>query len=106
MDLNPQIEELLSLEAVRTRAHAVLRAAEQGRLNHFNYHADRMEEATNYVLNLIKVGHMKPIAHWQFGTSQDRQANLSISATLVLTNITSFRPMAVGNISRSAGFPA
>lgn len=69
MDLDPQIEELLSLEAVRTRAHTVLKAAEQGRLNHFNYHADRMEDATNYVLNLIKVGHRNPIAHlavWNF----------------------------------------
>ncbi|CAG8365175.1 unnamed protein product [Penicillium salamii] len=52
--MNPQIEELLGLEAVRSRAHAVLKLAEQGRLNHFNYHADRMEDATDYVLKLIQ----------------------------------------------------
>lgn len=56
--MDPQIEELLGLEAVRTRAHAVLKLAEQGRLNHFNYHAERMEEATDYVLKLIQVGHI------------------------------------------------
>lgn len=54
--MNPQIEELLGLEAVRSRAHAVLEIARQGRLNHFNYHADRMEDATDYVLKLIQVG--------------------------------------------------
>lgn len=53
--MDPQIEELLGLEAVRTRAHAVLKLAEQGRLNHFNYHPERMEEATDYVLKLIQV---------------------------------------------------
>ncbi|KAJ5686432.1 hypothetical protein N7536_009051 [Penicillium majusculum] len=52
--MDPQIEELLGLEAVRTRAHAVLKLAEQGRLNHFNYHAERMEDATDYVLKLIQ----------------------------------------------------
>lgn len=54
--MNPQIEELLGLEAVRSRAHAVLELAKQDRLNHFNYHADRMEDATDYVLKLIQVG--------------------------------------------------
>jgi hypothetical protein len=53
--MDPQIEELLSLEAVRARAHAVLKLAEQGRLNHFDYHAERLEDATDYVLKLIQV---------------------------------------------------
>ncbi|KAJ5550016.1 hypothetical protein N7535_002042 [Penicillium sp. DV-2018c] len=52
--MDPQIEELLGLEAVRTRAHVVLKLAEQGRLNHFNYHPERMEEAADYVTKLIQ----------------------------------------------------
>lgn len=59
--MDPQIEELLGLEAVRTRAHAVLKLAERGRLNHFNYHPECMEDATDYVLKLIQVG----LAHSQ-----------------------------------------
>ena len=54
--MDPQIEELLGLEAVRTRAHIVLKLAEEGRLNHFNYHPECMEDATAYVLKLIQVG--------------------------------------------------
>jgi hypothetical protein len=53
--MDPQIQELLGLEAVRTRAHIVLKLAEAGRLNHFNYHPERMEDATDYVLKLIQV---------------------------------------------------
>lgn len=56
MNMDPQIQELLGLEAVRTRAHVVLKLAEEGRLNHFNYHPQRMEDATDYVLKLIQVG--------------------------------------------------
>ncbi|KAG0158122.1 hypothetical protein PDIDSM_5635 [Penicillium digitatum] len=52
--MDPQIEELLGLEAVRTRAHIVLKLAEEGRLNHFNYHPECMEDATAYVLKLIQ----------------------------------------------------
>ncbi|KAJ5478898.1 hypothetical protein N7530_004407 [Penicillium desertorum] len=52
--MDPQIQELLGLEAVRTRAHIVLKLAEEGRLNHFNYHPERMEDATDYVLKLIQ----------------------------------------------------
>jgi hypothetical protein len=53
--MDPQIEELLSLEAVRSRAHIVLKLAEQGSLNHFNYHSERMDQTTDYVLKLIQV---------------------------------------------------
>lgn len=65
--MDPQIEELLGLEAVRTRAHIVLKLAEEDRLNHFNYHPERMEDATDYVLKLIQVGlaHTQD-AHFQF----------------------------------------
>ncbi|KAJ5129498.1 Protein of unknown function DUF1688 [Penicillium bovifimosum] len=52
--MDPHIEELLGLEAVRTRAHAVLKLAEQRRLNHFTYHPERMEEAADYVTKLIQ----------------------------------------------------
>ncbi|CAI7634661.1 unnamed protein product [Penicillium glandicola] len=52
--MDPQIEELLGLEAVRARAHVVLKLAEEGRLNHFNYYPERMEDATDYVLKLIQ----------------------------------------------------
>ncbi|KAJ6069813.1 hypothetical protein N7499_011700 [Penicillium canescens] len=52
--MDPQIEELLSLEAVRSRAHIVLKLAEQGSLNHFNYHSERMDQTTDYVLKLIQ----------------------------------------------------
>jgi hypothetical protein len=101
--MDPQIEELLGLEAVRARAHAVLKLAEQGRLNHFNYHAERMEDATDYVLKLIQVGagYTRILKY-----NSHNKLTLFNSATLAPTNTTSFRPMDVGSILKSAGFPA
>lgn len=84
--MDPQIEELLGLEAVRTRAHTVLKLAEEGRLNHFNYHPERMEDATDYVLKLIQVGLHSQSEHLQFQAL--KRLTLYDSATLALTNIT------------------
>jgi hypothetical protein len=83
--MDPQIEELLGLEAVRTRAHVVLKLAEEGRLNHFNYHSERMEDATDYVLKLIQVG----LAHHNNSNPKHKKAHIIYhSVTSALTSIT------------------
>ncbi|PLN86117.1 DUF1688-domain-containing protein [Aspergillus taichungensis] len=54
MTLDPKIEYLLSLKAVREKAHIVFKLAEQGKLHHFDYHADRLDEAAKYVMDIIE----------------------------------------------------
>ncbi|KAH1285182.1 hypothetical protein KXV52_007678 [Aspergillus fumigatus] len=40
--------------SVEEAAEAVLQLAEEGRLNHFEYHPDRLQDAVQYVINIIK----------------------------------------------------
>ena len=82
--MDPQIQELLGLEAVRTRAHVVLKLAEEGRLNHFNYHPECMEDATDYVLKLIQVR----LTERTLPVSSIKGLTLYHSATSALTSIT------------------
>jgi hypothetical protein len=49
------IEYLKGLQAVRERAHIVLKAAERDQLTHFSYHAEKMPEVADYVACIIKV---------------------------------------------------
>lgn len=49
------IRYLLSLKAVRERAHIVLSLAKHGRLNHFEFHPERLDAAAEYVIGIIKV---------------------------------------------------
>ncbi|KAL3466873.1 hypothetical protein BJX64DRAFT_301322 [Aspergillus heterothallicus] len=52
--MNPNIDRLLSLQAVREKAHVVFDLAKQGLLNHFDYHPDRLDEAVDYVISVIQ----------------------------------------------------
>lgn len=52
------IEYLKSLQAVRDRANLVLKAAEQGQLTHFHYHADKMPIVADYVAAIITVSNL------------------------------------------------
>ncbi|KAE8155250.1 hypothetical protein BDV25DRAFT_146393 [Aspergillus avenaceus] len=70
--MDPEVKYILSLQAVRERAHRVLRLAEEGRLRHFDYHADGFEGAVKYVANIIKrdfgpdrYGSIPPHGRWQ-----------------------------------------
>ncbi|KAH8693211.1 hypothetical protein BGW36DRAFT_302345 [Talaromyces proteolyticus] len=69
---NPDIAYLLSLEAVRERAKTVLRAAEAGSLNNFDYHKNRMPEAADFVVGIIqrdfgpdRFNEIPPHGRWQ-----------------------------------------
>jgi hypothetical protein len=53
--MDPEIQYVLELKAVRERAHRVLQLAEENRLNHFQHHPDRLQDAGQYVINIIKV---------------------------------------------------
>lgn len=53
--MDPEIEYILSLKAVREQAHKVLELAEQGKLTHFNYHHEKLSVAADYVIELIQV---------------------------------------------------
>ncbi|KAE8349550.1 hypothetical protein BDV28DRAFT_163521 [Aspergillus coremiiformis] len=52
--MDAEIKYLLSLQAVRERAHRVLQLAEADKLTHFDYHKDRFDSAVKYVTNIIK----------------------------------------------------
>jgi len=58
--MTPDIEYLLSLEAVRERAQIVFAAAQKDELSHFIYHADKLPEAAAYVTSVINVSHCYP----------------------------------------------
>lgn len=53
--MTPDIEYLLSLEAVRERSRIVFEAAKKNELSHFDYHADKLPEAAAYVTSVINV---------------------------------------------------
>jgi hypothetical protein len=53
MDL--AINHLLSLQAVREKAHIVFDLAKQGLLNHFDYHPDRLDAVVEFVVGIIQV---------------------------------------------------
>ncbi|GAB1218615.1 hypothetical protein ATERTT37_007878 [Aspergillus terreus] len=52
--MDSKVEQLLSLEAVRARAHTVFRLAQQGKLNHFDYHPEKLDSVADYVMNIIE----------------------------------------------------
>ncbi|KAI4726333.1 DUF1688-domain-containing protein [Aureobasidium sp. EXF-10728] len=51
--MTPDIEYLLSLEAVRERAQIVFAAAQRDGLSHFTYHASKLSEAAEFVASVI-----------------------------------------------------
>lgn len=53
--MTPDIEYLLSLEAVRERSRKVFAAAQRDELTHFTYHASKLPEAAAYVSSVINV---------------------------------------------------
>ncbi|KAL4962441.1 URC4/urg3 family protein [Aspergillus stella-maris] len=48
------LHPLLKLETVRTKAHRVLELAKENKLNHFDYHEDKLDEAVEYVIGVIQ----------------------------------------------------
>lgn len=53
--MDPEIEYILSLKAVREQAHKVLELAEQGKLTYFNYDREKLSVAADYVIKIIQV---------------------------------------------------
>ncbi|KAI4848402.1 DUF1688-domain-containing protein [Aureobasidium sp. EXF-8845] len=51
--MTPDIEYVLTLEAVRERAQIVFAAAKKDELSHFTYHADKLPEAAAFVTSVI-----------------------------------------------------
>ncbi|KAL2827808.1 hypothetical protein BDW59DRAFT_143851 [Aspergillus cavernicola] len=52
--MDPKIEAVLNLQTVREKAHRVLQLAEQGLLNHFDYHPERLDVTVDYVIGIIQ----------------------------------------------------
>ncbi|KAL4974629.1 hypothetical protein BDW66DRAFT_139279 [Aspergillus desertorum] len=49
-----EINQLLTLQAVRSRAHLVHDLANRNALNHFDYHPERLDETVEYVIGIIQ----------------------------------------------------
>ncbi|KIY00454.1 uncharacterized protein Z520_04139 [Fonsecaea multimorphosa CBS 102226] len=67
-----EINEILSLESVRTQAQHVLEAARNGLLNHFDFDESRMPEVADFVMSIIsrdfgpdKYDQIPPHGRWQ-----------------------------------------
>ncbi len=54
METNELITYLKSTKAIREQCGKLMQLAEQGKLNHFEYRADRLAVATDYVLQFIR----------------------------------------------------
>ncbi|RAK95635.1 URC4/urg3 family protein [Aspergillus ibericus CBS 121593] len=52
--MDPNIQQLLGLQAVRDRARTVLSLAEQGKLHHYDYHPERLDATVDYVVGIIQ----------------------------------------------------
>ncbi|PWY83603.1 DUF1688 domain protein [Aspergillus heteromorphus CBS 117.55] len=52
--MDPRIQPLLGLEAVRARSRTVLHLAEQGKLHHYDYHPERLDATVEYVVSIIQ----------------------------------------------------
>ncbi|CAD0112397.1 unnamed protein product, partial [Aureobasidium uvarum] len=61
--MTPDIEYLLSLEAVRERSQIVFAAAQRDELSHFTYHASKLPEAAAFVTSVINA--IPPHGRWQ-----------------------------------------
>lgn len=53
--MDSEIEYILSLKAVREKAHKVFELAEQGKLTHFSYDHEKLSVAADYVIEIIRV---------------------------------------------------
>ena len=53
--MESQIKYLLSLRAIRDRANLVWASAESGRLSHFEFHKERLDDVADFVLSIIQV---------------------------------------------------
>lgn len=71
--MTPDIEYLLSLEAVRERSRIVFEAAKKDELSHFTYHASKLSEAAAYVTSVINVSY--PIFELYRGSFQPELHN-------------------------------
>jgi hypothetical protein len=58
----PEINHLLTLQAVRSTAHLVLDLANRNALNHFDYHPERLDETVEYVTGIIQVCRQKSLS--------------------------------------------
>lgn len=102
------ISYLLSLQAVRDRSRLVLKAAEEGALNNFEYHSERMPEVADFVLNVISVSPVittpeflfHVLGRWRESSSRDT------SETLALTGLRRSLRTVAGSISTSEGSTA
>ncbi|KAH8431710.1 URC4/urg3 family protein [Aspergillus melleus] len=70
--MSDTIKYLLSLKAVRERAQIVFQNAEQGKLNHFDYHPEKLDATAEYVMDIIerdfgpdKYDQIPPHGRWQ-----------------------------------------
>lgn len=54
--MDPDVQYLLSLRAVRERAAIVRDAAEAGKLYHFDLDLDKLGDIADFVTSVIKVG--------------------------------------------------
>jgi hypothetical protein len=92
------VSYLLGLEAVRERAQTVLRIAEAGSLNNFDYDATRMAEVTDFVVGIMQV--RVPTSH--LGT-RNLYTEAADSVTLALTDSPKSPLTGAGNTLTSAG---
>jgi len=83
--MTPDIEYLLSLEAVRERSQKVFVAAKKDELSHFTYHASKLPEAAAYVTSVINVS---LLLVFQLPFYFEHEHHISVNRNLTYTNPT------------------
>ena len=87
------VDYLLSLGAIRDRSQILREAAYAGKLSHFDFHRDRMEDVADFTLSVIEAGDLN-IMFWRASTDNEE------SAIIFQTNLMLFLLMVAGSISR------
>lgn len=55
INMEPQVQYLLSLRSIRERAKIVEDVANSGKLTHFDLHGDKLDDVADFVTSIIKV---------------------------------------------------
>jgi hypothetical protein len=59
--MDPKVEHLLSLPAIRERSQLVGKLAEEGKLTHFDVHEDKLDAVADFVTSVIEVRSNVPL---------------------------------------------
>lgn len=101
--MEPQVKYLLSLGAIRERAKLVGNASKTGKLTHFDLHEEKLGDAVDFVVSVIKVREFED--NWGDSRGSDFCYSYDSGASARTSLIRSL-PTDAGSISKSEMYRA